>query len=106
MSFNDYKEYCQIEIDLITIENKGAKFININKKEDEKYYHIYFNNNEKEEETKKYYLNKNDKSKNIKIKIDYPIKSFYKLFYNCEQIESINFKNFKRNNINNISFLF
>ena len=39
---NDYKEYLNIEIELIPLENKFNKFINI-PKNNESYFHIYFN---------------------------------------------------------------
>ena len=52
------------------------------------------------------YLNKNDKVSKINIIIDYPIKSFCELFKKCECIESINFKRFYRNNINNMRCMF
>ena len=49
---NNYKEYSEkntlIEIEIIPAENKFGDFINIDKKEDEKYYHIYFDNNKEE----------------------------------------------------------
>ena len=66
------------------MENKYGRFITI-KKEDEKYYHIYFNEN-KEEEIKSTKLKKNEKVSKINIIIDYQIKSFYQLFYDCECI--------------------
>ena len=48
LSVKDYKEYCQIEIELIPNKGKdGIKFININEN-DELYYHIYFNDNKEE----------------------------------------------------------
>ena len=71
---------------------------------DEKYYHIYFNDNK--EEIKRNDLNKNDNVSKIKIIIDYQVKSFEKLFYNCSCITSIYFKKFYRINITNMSFMF
>ena len=62
------------------------------------YYHIYFNDN-KEEIKNKYEINKEDKVTKIKIIIDYQVKSLKELFSWCECIESINFKNFYRNNV-------
>ena len=59
-------------------EIRQIPFINI-KKEEEKYFHIYFNKNKKE--TKKNYLRENEKVNVIKIKIDYQITSFNKLYY-------------------------
>ena len=46
ISNKDYKEYCDIEIDIIP---KGTgEFINFINKEEEKYYHIYFNDDKNE----------------------------------------------------------
>ena len=108
ISIKNYKEYSEqyssIEIEIIPAKNKYSKFININKG-DESYYHIYLNSNE---EIKRTFLEK-DKDKNIKkinIIIDYQIKSFKQLFYDCECIEKINFKKFNRININNMSDMF
>ena len=42
----------------------------------------------------------------IKIIIDYQIKSFKNLFNFCNCIESVNFKKFCGNNINNMSSMF
>ena len=78
-------------------------FINI-KEEDKKYFHIYFNNNK--EEIKKTEINEEDKVSKINITIDYQIESFDWLFANCNCIESINFKNFHRDNIKDMSGMF
>ena len=106
INIKDYKEYSEIyssiELEIIPIKNKYGKFININN--DESYYHIYFNDGK--EEIKKYSINENDKISKIKIIIDYQIKSFEKLLYDCECIESINFKKFHRNNIINMRSMF
>ena len=56
LSVNDYKEYCEIEIEIMPTIDKYSKFINI-QKNDKLYYHIYFNNN-KEEIKNKYRINK------------------------------------------------
>ena len=105
--FNDYKEYSgtfsSIEIEIKPANNKYGKFINI-ERENEKYFHIYFNN--KKEEIRDNYINFDEKIDNIKIRIDYQIKSFENLFKDCKCIESFNFKKFKRNNINNMSCMF
>ena len=108
LSIKNYKEYSEIytpiEIEIILSKNKYGKFVNINKNE-EFYYHIYFNDN-KEEIKNKYEINKNEKISNIKIVIDYQVKSFEKLFFRCMCIESINFKKFYRNNITSMSEMF
>ena len=81
-----------------------GKFINI-KEEDKKYFHIYFNDNKKKEI---YYtsLYKDDNVIKISIIINYQIKSFSGLFYDCECIESIEFKKFYRNNVTNMNCMF
>ena len=104
---NDYKEYSEkyssIEIEIKPVSNEYSKFINI-KKEEEIYYHIYFNNNE--EEINRNYINEDEEIKIIRIKIDYQVKSFEKLFFYCRCIESIYFKKFYRTNINNMNRMF
>ena len=52
------------------------------------------------------HINKNENVSKIKIIINYQIKSFEKLFENCECIEYIYFKKFCRNNINNMGNMF
>ena len=97
LDVKDYKECCEIEIEIIPTKDIYGKFIDINKN-DELYYHIYFNDN-KEEIKNKYKIDEEDKVTKIKIIIDYQVKSFYKLVEYCECIESINFKKFRRNNV-------
>ena len=48
INIQDYKEYSEIEIEIIPIINKNGRFINISNDENKKYYHIYIND-EKEE---------------------------------------------------------
>ena len=107
ININDYKEYSEkyssIEMEIKPVSKKYGEFINI-KKEEEIYYHIYFNNNE--EEIKRNYINEDEEIKIIRIKIDYQVKSFENLFYGCYCIESIYFKKFYRNNINNMNYMF
>ena len=97
LSVNDYKEYCEIEIEIIPIKDGCGGFINFDEN-DKLFYHIYFNDNEEEIENK-YKINYNDKVTKIKIIIDYQVKSLKELFKRCKCIESINFKKFIRNNI-------
>ena len=104
LGVKDYKEFCELEIEIIPTKGKYGKFININEN-DELYYHIYFNNN-KEEIKNKYEIKEEDKVVKIKIIIDYQVKSFKNLFEYCECIESITFKKFYRNNITDMSCMF
>ena len=109
LDVNDYKEYCEIEIEIIPTKDKYGKFINIDEN-DELFYHIYFNDNKKEIKNKykikeedgvtkrEYYIKEEYNVTKIKIIIDYQVKSFSKLFYDCECIESINFKKIYRDN--------
>ena len=107
ISIKDYKEYSEIyssiEIEIKPANNQYGNFINIDK-ENEIYYHIYFNNDK--EEVKRNYINDDENIEKIKIIIDYQIKSFKGLFQDCEYIEYIYFKNFTRNNINNMRLMF
>ena len=107
INFNNYKDFSEkfssIELEIIPIQNKYEDFIKIEEK-DKKYFHIYFNDNK--EEIKKTYLNEEDKVSKINIIIDYQIKSFKGLFYDCEYIESINFNKFYRIDITDMSFMF
>ena len=103
ININDYIKCLEIVIELKPVNNKSGRFININE-ENEKYYHISFNNGKKR--TKRNYINEDEQIENIKIIIDYQIKSLDFLFHNCDLIESINFKQFYRNNINNMSYMF
>ena len=90
ININHYKAYFEtktsIELDIIPMKGKYGDFINI-KEEDKKYLHIYFNDN-KNKEIKNISLNKDDNVSKISIIIDYYIKSFSQLFYNCWSIES------------------
>ena len=94
ININDYKDYCQIEIEIKPSLDKFGKFINILNKKDRKYFHIYFTDNE---EIERIYLIKNEKINKITIKIDTQIQSFYKLFEDCKCIESVYFKKCNRN---------
>ena len=100
LCINDYKDYFQlyslIEIELKISRYNHGNFINISDDEKE-YYHIYFDNSK--EEIKRNYFNKGDYVKNIKIIIDYQVKSFNELFAYCKCINSISFKKFHRTNI-------
>ena len=102
ISDKNYKEYCDIEIELIP---KGiGEFINFINQEEEQFFHIYFNDDKNE--TKRNNLINGEKIKKIKLIIDYQVRSFYKLFYNCNCLESIKFIKFNRKDINNMSYMF
>ena len=107
ITIKDYKEYADlyssIEIEIKPVDNKYYKFINI-RNGDEKYFHIYFNNIQ--EETKRNYIMKNEIVIKLKIIINYQIKSFERLFENCECIEYMHFTKFYRNNITNMGNMF
>ena len=110
ININHYKDFSEkfssIELEIIPKLNEYGDFINkINYYEVYgEYYHIYFNDNK--EEIDKTEINKEDNASKIKIIIDYKIKSFGHLFSSCNCIESINFKKFVRNNIDNMSYMF
>ena len=102
LSINDYSQLnMPIEIEIKI--NKYGKFINI-KEDNEKYYHIYFD--DKTKEISRNYLLKGKKVNKIKIIIDHQIKTFKELFDDCSCVESINFKNFNRFNIIDLSYMF
>ena len=107
ISINNYQEYSgiysSIEIELIPIENRYGKFINIPENGKE-YLHIYFNGGRDEIKNNK--LDFNNKVSRIKIIIEHPVKSFQKLFKDCYCIRKISFKKFNRNNITNMSYMF
>ena len=107
ININDYKEfsetYSSIEIEIKPGTNWRYLFIQ-NKEEDKEYYHIFFNNNK--EEMKRNFLQKNEKVPIIRIIIDYPVTSFENLFFNCNLVETLNFKKFFRKNINNMRCMF
>ena len=108
ITINNFKEYSElfspIEIEIIPIKNKNCEFIKYYQ-QNENLYHIYFNDN-KNEEIKRNFLKEDDKVNKITVIIDYEVKSFYNLFSRCNNIESIHFKKFYRNNINNMNGIF
>ena len=103
LNIKDYKEYASIEIEIKPVSNKQGKFIDI-KKEEQMYYHIYFNKNDAE--IKRNYIYKDEEINIIKILIDFKVKSLKELFFNCDIISSVCFKNFNRENINDIGGMF
>ena len=105
IDIDNYKKSSIIEIDIIPNENPHGKFINILNEKEKDFYHIYFNSNYKRE-IKKYFLGKYEKVDKISIKINYQIKTFFRLFEDCECIKSIYFKTFFRDDIINMSYMF
>ena len=110
VNINDYKNYSEkyssIEIEIEPIANEYGQFINI-KQEEEKYYHIYFKYlNDNIEEINSTFIAKFEEIKAIKIIINYLISSLMNLFRYSQNIKSINFKKFCRNNITDMSFMF
>ena len=104
ISKNDYKNFIEIEIELIPEEYSSGQFINILNKKDRLFYHIFFD--DYKNEIDRNYINYNESISKIKIIIDYEIKSFEKLFQYCDCIKSISFLKFYRNDINNMSSMF
>ena len=102
LDINYIKKYKMIEIEIIPDDSFG-QFINIDEKND-KYYHVYFNDNNEEKKVKK--IVSTDKVKKIRIILDYEIKSFFHLFMDCCCNKKIIFKNFIRNDINNMRGMF
>ena len=101
IKLKDYKnEFLNIEIQIITKENKYGKFINFYNKN----IHIYFNVNN--EEIKKKKITKDDKVEKIKIILNHKIKSLSRLFRDCKCIKKINFIKFNRGDIKNMSYMF
>ena len=106
LNINDYINCTSIELELKLVDKKRhekEEFINISETE-KKYFHIFFNNST--EEIKRNYFLNNEKVDFIKVIIDYQIKSFKELFYNCGCISSIFFKKFLRTNITNMNSMF
>jgi surface protein len=104
INIDEYKEFSNIEIEIIPIKRKYGNFININNEKDFSYYHIYFDDDK--EEIKRTYIKEEEYVSKIKVIINYEINSFHQLFKNCECIKSINFKTFYRKNIENTSEMF
>ena len=102
ISLNDYREYNQIEIEIIPIKNNISWNIINFKEENKEHYHIYFDNQLKEIN----YISSKDNISKIKIIINYEIKSFEGLFKNCDYISTISFNKFNRKGITNMSRMF
>ena len=103
IKLKDYK-YCseRVIIDLYPKKDlpKGQfYFININEKE-RQYFHFFFDENKKEENRN--YITENDKINKIRVIIESKIKSFGRLFCDCDCLEKINFIKCERNDIQNL----
>ena len=97
---DDYKECTNIEVKIDILDYDNFIFYRLN---NEKNIHIYVNGNKKE-------INEKDISreevKEIKIIIDYGIKSLEGLFKGCHGIKKINFIRFFIRDITNMSKMF
>ena len=103
ITLDDYKKCTNIEI---KIDNIGVRNF-INRIKYDKYIHIYFNDEKKEiKEKTKEYIGYKEKVENIKIIIEYGIKSLEGLFQNCGAIKKINFIRFSTRGITNMSKMF
>ena len=108
-TIDDYKKlydeyFSPIEIELIIKKNTEGNFINI-ENNNISFYHIFFDDNNQELK-KNYITNENLDINKIKIIIDHQIKSFRGLFKDCKCIKYINFINFKRIDIKDMSYMF
>jgi len=103
----DYKyypeKYLSVEIELKPALNKYGRFININPSQT-MYFHIYFDNGRRE--VCRNFLKENEKVKKIEVIIDRQVKSFYKLFFEVDCIESIYFKKCHRNDLTGFERMF
>ena len=106
-NLNDYKNFFQIEIEIIPEDNKNGKFINISNLKKSNY-HIYFYFDNDIKKTKKCQINQSKKKVNkINVKLDEKVnKSLSGLFMNIDCIKEIHFKKFYRKDINNMSSMF
>ena len=115
LSFQDYKDYNPIKIELIPVEpNKLKKAHNyfINFKRNKKNFSVYFNDSK--ERTQKEYFTKEDNIYKININIKRKTNDISELFYikkygefaGCDCIKEIKFTKFLRNDIKDMSSLF
>ena len=68
------KKICQVEFEIKPLPNHYGKFINVIKGE-ESNNHISFNNSKKDK--KRNFIKENESLFNIRVLLDYKIKSFY-----------------------------
>ncbi len=103
LSLNVYKEFSQIEIEIIPTTKDFGEFIKY-PNELAQYYHIYFNDEKKE--IKRNIITEENEVSKIIIKIDPQIEYFISLFEKCQVIETISFSKFCRRNIINMRYMF
>ena len=104
IDINDYKDYTQIEIEIIPIPKTYGHFLNIPNDTYQSYFHIYFNDNK--EEIGIFDIDENDKIDKIKVLIDYQVQNLSELFKEINCIKSIKFIQFYQRNITNMSHMF
>ena len=104
LNINDYKEFCDIELEIIPYKRRESYCGIINIGYQKEYYHIYFDDDKNE--IKRTGLTPEDNVSKIKIVINYPVKDFEDLFYECNYIKAINFTKFNRSNITNMECMF
>ena len=108
LSIQDYRDYGQIEIDLIPIPDykTESKFINLNKEENS-YIHADISYNDDIKTENRVTLPESEKEiQKIKIKLEYEIKAFKGLFKGCECIKEIKIIKFRRKDILDMSEMF
>ena len=106
LNIKDYKEFSEIIIEIIPNKKYYGSFIHFADKKDESFAKIYLNDNNNDIKRSKIKEDEINKIGKIKIHISNKIKSFHKLFYYCKCIESIDFKNFNREDITDMSLMF
>ena len=107
ITLNDFKELSDKKVSPIIIEIKPAqnKYGKVfNNEGSRSYYHMYFDDEKKKKKGNK--LEKEDKVSKIKLVTDHQVESLNNLFEDCKCIESINFTQFIRININDMRGMF
>ena len=104
ISKDNYIECSKIIIEIFPKASLNRKtFINIRAK-DKNHFQIFFDNDKKK--IKRNYLRSSECITKIKINIDYEAKNVYGLFRECNCIEKINFLQFNRSDIKDMSYMF
>ena len=102
-SIDDFKNFFQIEIEIIPNKDAEGPFVNINRFQ-KNFFHIYFNNDRFE--SKCYKIEKSKKIKKIYIKIDNQNITFKGLFKEIKSIKKINIIKCNRKDFINLSYMF